>query len=72
MEVFPVIVGKLGTWTFYSTRMKPRALVRNVQFANELWPDSTIEEALERTLNLGRAKFGIAKYLILTTDRYFI
>lgn len=71
MEVFPVIVGKLGTWTFYSTRMKPRALVRNVQFANELWPDSPIEEALQRTLNLGRAKVGIAKYLSLTPDRFF-
>ena len=71
MEVFPAVVGHIGTWRYYATRMKPRPLFKTVSFAEDLWPNSQMDEALQRALNKGRAKSGIAKYLSRTPDRFF-
>jgi DNA sulfur modification protein DndB len=71
MELFPAVVGSIGTWKYYATRMKPRPLSKTVSFAEKLWPNSQMDDALQRALNAGRAKTGIAKYLSRTPDRFF-
>lgn len=71
VELFPAIKGHLGSWTYYSTKMKARNLARQVQFATQVNNGSSLDDLLQRALNEGRSKEHIARYLSKHEDRFF-
>ncbi len=71
MELYPAIQGKLGSWTYYSTKMTAKSLAANVKFASQVWGKEALDLWIQRTLDEGRAKNSIASYLANQPDRFF-
>jgi len=71
MILFPSIQGKLGSWTFYSTKMTARDLASQVKFASEVWQAKALDHWIQRALNTARAKKEIARYLAQHEDHFF-
>ena len=63
MNLYPAVRAQMGSWTYYIARMSMRDLVAHVDFGSKFQTDRTLEHAIQRTLNEGRAKKEIARYL---------
>ena len=71
MNLYPALKASMGTWEYYIIKMKMKDIVKEVDFASELYNSKTLDEAIQRTLNEGRVKKEIVKYLGLRDDRFF-
>ncbi len=71
MNMYPAICSRMGTWLYYMVRMTMRDVAKEVQFASELLNDPSLDEAIQRTLNVSRANREIAFYLKKRPDRFF-
>ena len=71
LELHPALKGKLGSWTYYSTKMTARSLAGNVRFASDVWEAKALDHWIQRILNESRAKTDIASYLANHEDRFF-
>ncbi len=71
--VIPAIKGKMGSTPYYETTMKAQELTASARPAQESdgWASATIEERIQRELNLKRVKEEIVPYLRLAEDRFF-
>ena len=61
----------MGTWTYYIVKMKMKELVKEVDFASEIYESKTLDDAIQRRLREGRVKKEITKYLAGRDDRFF-
>lgn len=71
MKLFPAIQGTVGSWRYYSTKMRAADLASQVKFASEVWESKALDLWIQRTLNDSRAKKDIAAYLARHEDRFF-
>lgn len=71
MNLYPALKAKMGSWSYYIIKMKMKDIVKEVEFASELYNSKTLDDAIQRTLNEGRVKREIVKYLGLRDDRFF-
>lgn len=61
----------MGRWTYFIVKMTMREIAENVNFANDIYDDKTLDQAIQRVLDESRAKTSIASYLINQPDRFF-
>jgi DNA sulfur modification protein DndB len=73
MATRPVIVGKMGSTTFYETTMTAHELAASVRAARETddWATASIDERIQRDVNVARVKNSIVPYLANHPDRFF-
>lgn len=71
MRIFPGVKASMGSWDYYIIKMKMSELADTVEFASESYEAKTLNEALQRALNLSRAKGEIVNYLVNQNDRFF-
>lgn len=71
MRLYPAIRAQMGDWTYYIVRMKMREIAHEVQFAHDIYTDTTLSDAVQRTLNETRVKKEIVGYLARRPDRFF-
>ena len=71
MKLFPAIQGTVGSWRYYSTKMRAADLASQVKFASEVWESKALDHWIQRTLNDSRAKGDISAYLARHEDRFF-
>ncbi|MCY4199810.1 MAG: DGQHR domain-containing protein [Gammaproteobacteria bacterium] len=71
MNIYPAIQGKMGRWQYYMVKMSMRELAGNVKFAEDIYDDRTLDEAIQRELVTSRVKREIVTYLVRQPDRFF-
>ena len=73
MKAAPAVKGKMGSTTYYQTKLTARELASTVRAARELdqWASASIEERMQRELNLTRIRNEIVPYLANHQDRFF-
>ena len=60
----------MGTWRYYSVRMKMSDAASRIKFASEVTEDRTLDTHVQRALNEGRTT-PIMNYLSRTDERFF-
>ena len=70
-QMYAALKMKMGTWTYYSVRMKMSEVASEIKFASEVNDDKTLDEAIQRTVNESRAKTQIVDYLVRSDERFF-
>lgn len=71
MNVYPAIKAKMGCWPYYIVKMKMKEIASEVRFASEVYPDRTLDDAIQRYLDETRVKRYIVSYLNRRPDRFF-
>ena len=71
MNLYPAIQARMGSWTYYIIRMTMREAADSVRFANEVWNDRTLDDAIQRVLEEGRVQKEIVQYLTRQEHRFF-
>lgn len=73
MKAVPAIKARMGSTDFYETKLTARELAATVRPARELdnWASASIEERMQRDLNLKRILDEIVPYLANHPDRLF-
>ena len=71
MNLYPALKGRMGSWHYYTVKMSMRELADNVKFAQDIYDDRTLDEAIQRVLDESRVKKDIVAYLIKQPDRFF-
>ena len=61
----------MASWTYYVIKMDARELSKNVSFAQEIYEDRTLSEAIQRILNESRVNKEIVTYLKRQPDHFF-
>lgn len=69
----PCIVGTMGSTTYYETTIPARELTNSVRPARETddWASASIDERIQRDVNVNRIKQTIVPYLAQHPDRFF-
>ena len=69
----PAIQGTMGSTTYFQTTMKARELAGMVRPARETdgWASQSIEERMQRDVNIARIRKTIVPYLTEHPDRFF-
>ena len=71
MNLYPALRAHMGNWVYYIVKMAMKDIVKEVGFASEVYENKTLDDAIQRTLNEGRVKREIVRYLALREDRFF-
>lgn len=71
MRLFPGVKAQMGRWNYYVVKMTMEDLAATVKFAADGFEGSALGEQLQRTLNEGRARKQIVRYLEKQPDRFF-
>jgi DNA sulfur modification protein DndB len=71
LKLFPCVRGRLGTWSYFSTKMSAESLAESVQFAAKIEEAKVLDRLVQRELNESRAKDDIARYLSFQDGRFF-
>ena len=71
MNLYPALRARMGNWEYYVVKMAMKDIVKEVGFASEVYENKTLDDAIQRTLNEGRVKNEIVRYLALRDDRFF-
>jgi DNA sulfur modification protein DndB len=73
VKAVPAIRARMGSNTYYETKLTARELTATVRPAREVdkWASASIEERMQRDLNLRRILDEIAPYLAKHPDRLF-
>lgn len=69
----PCLRARMGSTTYYETTMTARELTNSVRPARETdsWASASIDERIQREVNMGRVKATIVPYLAQHPDRFF-
>ena len=70
VQLYPAIQAKMGSWPYFIVRMSMSEVASEVGFASQFRMDPVLDEAIQRTLQEGRSKMEIARYL-QHDDRFF-
>lgn len=70
-QFFPGMQAKMGRWTYYVVQMAMQDLNR-IQFAHQMKEfGGALSEAIQREVNVSRARSEIVQYLLNQPDRFF-
>lgn len=69
----PCIVGQMGSTKYYETTMRAQELTNSVRPARETddWASASIDERIQREVNMTRIRQTIVPYLAQHPDRFF-
>jgi DNA sulfur modification protein DndB len=70
-QMYAALKMSMGTWTYFSVRMKMHEVATEIKFAGEVNDDKTLDEAIQRTVSEGRAGKQIVNYLVQNKERFF-
>lgn len=70
MRIYPAIRARMGDWPYYILRMKMREIANHVQFAFDVYQDTTLSHAARRALDGNPVRADIAGYLGCRSDRF--
>lgn len=70
MEIYPALRAHMGTTDYYIVRMHMREVASKIKVARDVYPNKTLDGALQRVLETSRARRQIAKFLE-RKDRFF-
>ena len=62
---------KMGSWNYYSVRMKMSEVASEIKFAHEVNDDKTLDKAIQREIGTSRAGTQIVNYLVQNEHRFF-
>jgi DNA sulfur modification protein DndB len=62
---------KMGEWDYFVVKMRMADAASEIKFASEVNDDRTLDHAIQRVINLSRAKTQIVKYLQTNPERFF-
>jgi len=62
---------KMGSWDYYSVRMKMSEVANEIKFASEVNDDKTLDTAIQREIGKSRAGTQIVNYLVQNKERFF-
>jgi len=71
LNIYPAMKASMGRWEYFIVKMTMRELADSVNFANDIYDDKTLDQAIQRVLDESRSKRSIAAYLIRQQDRFF-
>ena len=71
MRMYPAIRARMGDWSYYIVRMKMREIAQEVRIAQDIYPDRTLSNAIQRELRQRRVRKEIVGYLANRSDRFF-
>ncbi len=71
MNVYPAMKFKFGNWTAYQIVMRVGELRGNIEFARDVFGETTLDEARQREVDESRAKNSIATYLVRPDNERF-
>ena len=71
MNLYPAMKASMGRWHYFVVKMTMRELAESVKFAEKVYDDRTLNEAIQRELNESRVKTEIVTYLVRQPDRFF-
>ena len=61
----------MGTWEYYSVKMKMSQVASEIRFASEVNDDKTLDTAIQREISQSRASTQIVNYLVKNDQRFF-
>ena len=64
MNIYPAMKFKFGNWEAFQIVMRVGELNSNIDFAKDLFRDSTLSAARQREIDESRAKYSIGRYLV--------
>lgn len=70
-QVYAALKMSMGSWNYYSVRMKMREVANEIKFAGEVSDDKTLDQAIQREIEEGRASKQIVNYLVKNEQRFF-
>ena len=62
---------KMGSWEYYSVKMRMDEIASEVSFAKDVTDDNTLDTENQRQLNESRAATNIVNYLVNNEQRFF-
>jgi len=62
---------KMGSWDYYSVKMRMSQVANEIQFASEVNDDKTLDKHIQREISRGRAGTQIVNYLLKNDERFF-
>lgn len=79
MNIYPALRSQMGLWDYYVVKMSARELSENVKYVSEVYNDTSLDEAVQRTLDEEiqralsglRVKKDIVDYLKRQPYRFF-
>ena len=71
MNVYPAMKFKFGNWEAYQIVMRVGELRGNIEFAQDVFEETTLDEARQRAIDQSRAKNSIATYLVRPDNERF-
>ena len=70
-QVYAALKMKMGSWLYYSVRMKMSEVASEIKFAYEVNDDKTLDKAIQREIGTSRAGTQIVNYLVQNEHRFF-
>ena len=70
-QVYAALKMKMGSWIYYSVRMKMSEVASEIKFAYEVNDDKTLDKAIQREIGTSRAGTQIVNYLVQNEHRFF-
>jgi DNA sulfur modification protein DndB len=71
MNIYPAMKFKFGNWEAFQIVMRVGELNSNIDFAKDLFRDSTLSAARQREIDESRAKYSIGRYLVRPDNERF-
>ena len=62
---------RMGSWDYFVVKMRMADAAADIRFASEVNSDKTLDKAIQRQIDEGRAKKQIVKYLQTNDQRFF-
>lgn len=70
-QIYAALKMKMGSWLYYSVKMKMSEVASEIKFAYEVNDDKTLDTAIQREIAEGRAGTQIVNYLVKNEHRFF-
>lgn len=70
-QIYAALKMKMGSWLYYSVKMKMSEVASEIKFAYEVNDDKTLDAAIQREIAEGRAGTQIVNYLVKNEHRFF-
>ena len=70
-QIYAALKMKMGSWLYYSVKMKMSQVASEIKFAYEVNDDKTLDKAIQREIGTGRAGTQIVNYLVQNEHRFF-
>ena len=70
-QIYAALKMEMGSWLYYSVKMKMSEVASEIKFAYEVNDDKTLDTAIQREIGTSRAGTQIVNYLVQNEHRFF-